>query len=142
MIRRLPARHLRQKNSIAYRERDRALPMRLGALLLCGLVLASGFIYAAEQHFAALRLGYRSEELRADRQVLLEEQHRLMLEREEAAAPARLEHAARQMGMQTVQAGQIDLQKGPKDSPENARPGAPSATTNSSASIANGAGAE
>jgi len=141
-MRRLPARHLRQSNSL-YRERDRALPMRLGALLFCGVVLASGFIYAAEQHFAALRLGYRSEELRADRQLLLEAQHRLMLEREEAAAPARLEHAARRIGMQTVQAGQIDLQKdSPKDSPENARPGAPSATTDTSASTNNGAGTD
>jgi cell division protein FtsL len=117
--------------------------MRLGALLLCGLVLASGFIYAAEQHFAALRLGYRSEELRTARQHLLEEQHRLMLEREEVAAPARLEHAARQMGMQAVQAGQIDSQKdGAKDSLENARPDAPPATTDSPASTANGAGTD
>jgi cell division protein FtsL len=123
MIRRHPLPSVRQGNWIAYRERDRSVIFRLGALLAGGLILASGFIYAAEQHFAALRLGYQSEALRRERETMLEEQRRLTLEREAAAAPARLERAARQIGMQPVQPGQIDVAKdGSKGLPANARP--------------------
>jgi cell division protein FtsL len=82
--------------------------MRLALLLLCGLVLAGGFLYACGLHFAALRYGYQTETLRRERDHLLEQQRRFLLEREEAAAPARLERAARQLGMQAMQPGQID----------------------------------
>ena len=96
MIRRVPS---RQKNSLVHRERDRTVLNMLAALLLCGLILTSGFVYAARQHFAALQFGYQSESLRRERQRLIEDQRRLLLEREAAASPARLEHAARQLGM-------------------------------------------
>jgi cell division protein FtsL len=77
-------------------------------LLLCGLTLAGGFVYAGGRHFAALRLGYQTEDLRKLRNELAEDQRRFLLEREAAASPARLERAARQLGMQAMQAGQID----------------------------------
>jgi cell division protein FtsL len=77
-------------------------------LLLCGLTLAGGFVYAGGQHFAALRLGYQTENLRKIRKELAEDQRRFLLEREVATSPARLEQAARQLGMQPMQAAQID----------------------------------
>ena len=46
------------------RERDRGALKRFSLLLACGLVLASGFVYAGGQHFAALKLGYQTEKLR------------------------------------------------------------------------------
>jgi len=94
------------------RERDRDALKRLGLLLACGLVIACGFVYAGGQHFAALRLGYQTEKLRTVRVELTEEQHRLLLEREAAASPLRLERAARRLGMQPLQAAQIDPLKG------------------------------
>jgi cell division protein FtsL len=103
-MRRLPT---NQYNSAIYRERDRHALSRLVMLLFCGMSLAGGFIYAAGQHFAAVRYGYKSEELRRARLQLLEEQGRLLLEREQAAAPARLESAAREIGLQPVRAPQI-----------------------------------
>ncbi len=81
---------------------------RLALLLVCGLVLAGGFLYAGGLHFAALRYGYQTETLRREREHLLVDQRRFLLEREEAASPARLERAARQLGMQAMQAQQID----------------------------------
>jgi cell division protein FtsL len=105
MVRRIPS---RQRNARVARERDRGALLRLGLLLFCGLTLAGGFVYAGGQHFAALKLGYETENLRKVRNNLAEDQHRFLLEREAAASPARLERAARQLGLQPMQAEQLD----------------------------------
>jgi len=90
------------------RHADRTALTRLALLLVCGLVLAGGFLYACGLHFAALRYGYQTETLRRERDQLLEEQRRFLLAREAAASPARLERAARRLGMQPMQPGQLD----------------------------------
>jgi cell division protein FtsL len=105
MIRRVPS---KQRNTLVRRERDPRALTRLALLLLCGLFLAGGFIYAGGRHFAALRLGYETEKLRNALNAAREDQRRLTLEREAAASPARLELAARKLGMQPMQPGQID----------------------------------
>ncbi len=105
MVRRLPA---KQRNASVVQRSDRTAQTRLALLLLCGLVLAGGFLYACGLHFAALRYGYQTETLRREREQLREEQRRFLLEREEAASPVRLERAARQLGMQPMQPGQMD----------------------------------
>ena len=105
MVRRVPS---RQRNTRVARERDRGMLLRLGILLLCGLTLAGGFVYAGGQHFAALKLGYETENLRKIRNSLVAEQDRLVVEQQVVASPARLERAARQIGMQPMQAAQID----------------------------------
>ncbi len=105
MVRRIPS---RQRNARIVRERDPGALFRLALLLCCGLVLAGGFVYAGGQHFAALKLGYETENLRKIKNELAESQNRLAVERQAAASPARLERAARQLGMQPMQAAQID----------------------------------
>ena len=105
MVRRVPS---KQRNTRVARERDRGMLFRLGILLLCGLSLAGGFVYAGGQHFAALKLGYETENLRKIRNSLVAEQDRLVVEEQAVASPARLERAARQLGMQPMQAAQID----------------------------------
>jgi cell division protein FtsL len=80
-------------------------------LLCCGLVLAGGFVFAAQQHFAAVQFGYQSENLRREREKLLQEQQHLMLQREQAFAPARLESQARELGLKPLLAGQLGSQK-------------------------------
>ena len=104
-MKRLPAHQL---NYTVHRERDWPALRRLALLLVCGLTLAGGFVFAAGQHFAAVRYGYQTEALRREQAQLLEEQHRLLLEREQLVAPGRLESAARGIGLQPVQAAQID----------------------------------
>ncbi len=104
-MRRVPSRY---RNTPVVREREQGALLRLALLLGCGLFLAGGFVYAGVQHFGALRLGYETEKLRAQLDNAKEEQRRLTLEREAAASPARLERAARQLGMQPLQANQID----------------------------------
>jgi cell division protein FtsL len=105
MVRRIPS---RQRNALIARERDPGALIRLALLLFSGLVLAGGFLYAGRQHFMTLKLGYETEKLRNIRAELAEEQRRFLLEREAAASPARLERAARQLGMQPMQPAQID----------------------------------
>jgi cell division protein FtsL len=107
----------------------------LGLLLVCGLTLAGGFVYAGEQHFAALKLGYETENLRKVRNDLAAEQHRFQLAHDAAVSPARLEQAARQLGMQPMQAAQIDPLKrtvktsSEKNPPETSAADAPASQT-------------
>lgn len=104
-MRRLPA---NQRNYTVRRERDTRALLRIALLLVCGLILAGGFVYAAGQHFAAVRYGYKSEELRREQAQLMEEQRRLMFERERTTTLEHLGVAARQIGMQPIQPTQID----------------------------------
>jgi hypothetical protein len=113
-MRRIPS---TRKNFTVHRERDVRSLTRLALLLGCGLVLAFGFVFAASQHFAAVEYGYKSETLRREQASLLEEQQRLLLERERATAPEHLGAAAREIGMQPVRPAQIT----PARSLDNAR---------------------
>jgi cell division protein FtsL len=105
MVRRVPLKH---RNARVARDYDRDAVSRLVLLLVCGLVLTGGFVYAGGRHFAALRIGYQTQKLRAELESAREEQRRLTLAREAAASPVRLERAARQLGMQPMLASQVD----------------------------------
>ena len=102
---------LKLQNSNIQRERDHRALSRLALQLGCALMLAGGFVFAARQHFVAVHYGYESETLRVERQKLLEEQQRLILEKERASSPARLELAARQLGLKPLQPGQVGSRK-------------------------------
>lgn len=132
MVRRIPS---KQQNTLVVRERDPGAFLRLTLLLLCGLALAGGFVYAGWQHFAALKVGYQTENLRKVREGLAEDQRRFLLQREAAGSPARLERAARQLGMQPIKAAQIDpLKRAIKNSSENDLPASRSAVSRNTAS--------
>jgi cell division protein FtsL len=133
MVRRIPS---TQRNAPVVRERDQWALVRLALLLMCGLALAGGFVYAGGQHFAALRFGYLTENQRRVRDEQTEQQRRLLLEREAAASPARLERAARKLGMQPMQAAQIDpLKRAIRNSAEK---DAPAASQNAAPPARNG----
>lgn len=107
-MRRVPS---KQRNSKIQRDRDVRALSRLALLLVCGLVLASGFVFAAQQHFAAVEYGYKSEGLRQERERLLEEKEHLTLKKEQAFAPGRLALQARELGLKPLQASQVGTQK-------------------------------
>jgi cell division protein FtsL len=96
-----------QRNASIRRSRDVSALSRLALLLFCGLVLSGGFVFAAKQHFAAVQYGYKNEELRSERRKLLQQQQLLSLEKEKVSSPARLEPAARELGLKPATAGQI-----------------------------------
>jgi hypothetical protein len=107
-MRRVPS---NQPNSKIHRDRDLRALSRLGLLLFSGLLLASGFVFAAQQHFAAVNYGYKSEQLRRERARLLEEKQHLLLQKEQAFAPARLATQARELGLKPLEASQVGSQK-------------------------------
>ena len=96
-----------QPNAKVRRTRDTTALSRLALLLFSGLILTGGFVFAAKQHFAAVQFGYQSEDLRAERKKLMEENDRLKLERDRAIAPDKLEPAARRLGLKPATPGQI-----------------------------------
>ncbi|MEK6282178.1 MAG: hypothetical protein AABN95_17615 [Acidobacteriota bacterium] len=112
-MRRVPS---KQRKAKIHHDRDVRALYRLAMLLFCGLFLAGGFVFAAQQHFAAVQFGYKSEGLRREREKLLQEQQHLMLLREQAFAPARLESEARELGLRPLVAGQMDNQKAGRQS--------------------------
>ena len=105
---RFPEQH---RNAKIRRTRDVSALSRLALLLFCGLVLAGGFVFAAKQHFAAVQYGYKNERLRTERKRLLEERQLLSLEKETISSPAKLEPAARALGLKPATAGQIAPQE-------------------------------
>ncbi len=118
-MRRLPS---KQRNSRIHRDRDVRALSRLALLLFSGLVLASGFVFAAQQHFVAVEYGYKSEGLRRERERLLEEKQQLMLQREQALAPARLAMEARELGLKPLLASQVGTQKASRRSQQPLAP--------------------
>lgn len=108
-----------QQNVRVRRTRDVTALSRLALLLFCGLVLTGGFVLAAQRHFAAVQYGYKTESLRTERKKLIEDNQRLALEKETVSAPAKLEPAARKLGLQPATAGQIAPADSHKESAMN-----------------------
>lgn len=108
-MKRLP---YQQLNRDVRRERDAHALRRQWLWLACGLLLVGGFVMAARQQVAAVQYGYQSEELRREREFLVREQRRLLLELEESSSPARLEQAARAMGLEPTRPAQIEAAGG------------------------------
>ncbi|MDX6271006.1 MAG: hypothetical protein QOD28_2229 [Acidobacteriota bacterium] len=118
------------------REHDtRALKRQL-VMLVCGLALAGGFVVAAGQHFAAVRYGYDGEKLRAERVRLMREQQQLILQINAATAPASLDRAAREIGMQPARPSQINRARVNASTPDSDAPTLPAATTRAKSSRA------
>jgi len=118
-MRRVPSTHL---NSQVHRDRDVRALSRLALLLLSGLLLAGGFVFAARQHFAAVDYGYKSEGLRRERERLLEEKQHLLLKKEQAFAPARLATQARELGLKPLLASQVGTQNAAGSRPVSVAP--------------------
>jgi hypothetical protein len=93
------------------RQRDGRSVRRQWLWLACGLALVGGFVVAARQQVAAVQYGYQSEALRRERAHLVEEQQRLLLALEESSSPARLERAAREIGLEPTRPAQIEAVK-------------------------------
>ena len=104
-MRRVPQQY---PNPYVRRERDPRATRRQVLLLTGCLALACGFIYAVRQQVLAYDYGYKAEALRREREELIDEQRRLLLEVEESSSPARLEEAGRELGLQPARAAQIE----------------------------------
>jgi cell division protein FtsL len=83
--------------------RTREMAMFCGTCVLLFLLV---MVYAW-QHFSAIECGYRVEQLRAQRDGLVEMNRALQLEAASLRDPHRIDLLARQMGLAAPQAGQV-----------------------------------
>lgn len=77
---------------------------QFGIALCCLFLLVMTFAW---QHFRAIEYGYKIESLRIQRNSLVEENHALELQESSLRDPQRIDVLARQMGLQSPQAGQV-----------------------------------
>lgn len=88
------------RNERLVRELDRKRHRELFMVALTGLALTAAVIAFAYPHFEMIRLGYRMEELREQREELVELQRHLELQRATELSPSRIETiATERLGM-------------------------------------------
>jgi cell division protein FtsL len=87
---------------------------QFGVALCCLFLLVMTFAW---QHFKAIEYGYKIEALRIQRSGLVEENHALQLEESSLRDPQRIDGLARQMGLQSPQAGQVIRMDAPAPDP-------------------------
>lgn len=85
-------------------------PRKVREMRLFGIALGCLFLFVmayAFQHFKAIEYGYRIEALRSQRNGLIELNRSLRLEEASLRDPERIDHMARELGLQSPEAGQI-----------------------------------
>jgi cell division protein FtsL len=88
------------RNAPVVRERDIALTRRLSVLLLWMAAAVAPFTFYLVQQMEYVRVRYKIEELRAQRDRLVEAEQRLRIERAGLTSPARVERSAiRKLGL-------------------------------------------
>ena len=88
------------RNEQLVRQLDRRRHRELFMVVLTGLVLTVAIIAYAWPHFQLIRIGYRMEELRVERERLTKEKRHLELQLATEASPDRIESISRhELGM-------------------------------------------
>jgi cell division protein FtsL len=85
-------------------------PSRAREMRQFGIALGCLFLFVmayAFQHFKAIEYGYKIESLKSQRQSLVEINRALRLEEASLRDPERIDRMARELGLQTPQAGQV-----------------------------------
>lgn len=85
-------------------------PRRARELRQFGIALGCLFLFVmayAFQHFKAIEYGYKVEALKSQRDGLVEMNRSLHLEEASLRDPERIDRLAREMGLQSPQAGQV-----------------------------------
>jgi cell division protein FtsL len=85
-------------------------PRRAREMRQFGIALGCLFLFVmayAFQHFKAIEYGYKIESLKSQRQSLVEINRALRLEEASLRDPERIDRMARELGLQTPQAGQV-----------------------------------
>jgi hypothetical protein len=86
--------------------------------LVCGLLLVSGFFWAARQHFASMDYGMKNAKLRKQIDELKSEKRRHQLSREIALTPGEIKKAAKKLGLKAITAKNIEVIRPREINPE------------------------
>ena len=85
-------------------------PRRVREMRQFGIALGCLFLFVmayAFQHFKAIEYGYKIESLKSERQSLVEMNRALRLEEASLRDPERIDRMARELGLESPQAGQV-----------------------------------
>jgi cell division protein FtsL len=85
-------------------------PRRAREMRQFGIALGCLFLFVmayAFQHFKAIEYGYKIEALKSERQSLVEMNRALRLEEASLRDPERIDRMARDLGLESPQAGQV-----------------------------------
>jgi len=96
---------MQNTTAIRARSRSAAIPSRelswsfMLLVIVCACVVATGFFFAARQHFTSMDYGIKNSKLRDQLQNLETEKRRLLLAREVALSPLAIRKAASSIGI-------------------------------------------
>ena len=76
--------------------------------LVCGLVLAVGFFFAARQHFSSMDYGMKNSKLRKQKDELEAAQRQLLLNKEISLSPSEIKKSAKKIGLTDMTAANIE----------------------------------
>ncbi len=107
-------------------------------MVICIAVMASGFFFAALQHFSAIDLSIKNSEMRKQIEDLETERRRLWLSREMALTPVEIKKNARKLGFAeydaTIELASADMASSPAETAEPSTDQAPAARIEPAAS--------
>jgi hypothetical protein len=91
---------LKERNVEKVRRERAPMPWQYFLLsVVCGLVLAFGFFYAAKQHFSTIESSMKNSDMRKAKEKLVAEQRKLKVERDEVSSEAYIEKAGLKIGL-------------------------------------------
>ena len=96
-------------------------------VFVCCLTLASGFFFAARQHFSSMDYGMKNSRLRKQVDELEAEKRRLILAREVSLSPGEIKKAAKKAGMMEPVTAESDVAQLASSTKEKAVPTTPAA---------------
>lgn len=99
------------KNMPVKRRKTVAQSIWVYIAITLGCLVAYGFVAAARNHFSAVELGYRSEELKRQRSQLELDQRKLTLELERRTSPQKLDMRAQRQGLTLPSARQTTMRR-------------------------------
>jgi len=106
----MPKKKLSAKNKTQSTQRGDSIPWRYCILTLCcGLILVTGFFFAARQHFSSIDFGIKNSKLRKQIEELEADKRRLILSKEIALSPAEIKKAAKKIGLTEMTASNIEV---------------------------------
>lgn len=89
----------RTQNKKKTNRQGNRIPWRYCVLtLLCGLLLITGFFFAAQQHFSSIDFSIKNSRLRRQLDELEADKRRLVLAKEIALSPAEIKKVAKKIG--------------------------------------------
>ncbi|MGI8469475.1 MAG: hypothetical protein ACR2N3_13580 [Pyrinomonadaceae bacterium] len=97
-----------EKTNKVQRQRDSISWRYCFLVMTCGLILATGFFFAARQHFSAIEYGIKNAKLRRQKEDLENLQRQLYLAKEVALSPVEIKKAAKKIGLQEFAAGGME----------------------------------